>query len=109
MKSIGEKIIDAIIAGKLVSCECANCEDSSCVLTWSANVHEQISQIISDYQPQAKQLHKVLCKDSLILFTIICWPYALAFTIIFSLPYMAICLLYAKLKAIRDRRLYRGK
>jgi hypothetical protein len=66
VKSIGEKIIDAIIAGKLVSCECANCEGSSCVLTWSANVHDQISQIVSDYQTQAQtkqsQPYKVLCK-----------------------------------------------
>jgi hypothetical protein len=51
MSSIGEQIIDAIIAGKLVRAECPDSPGSSCVLVWSANVYEQIDQIVWNYDP----------------------------------------------------------
>jgi hypothetical protein len=47
--------------------------------------------------------------DSIIIFTIACWPIVLFILVVFSLPYMAIYLLYAKLKVIRDRRIYKRK
>lgn len=43
---IGKKIVDAIIAGKLVTAGCAEDDDHSCVVVWSANVHEQIDAIV---------------------------------------------------------------
>lgn len=46
MPSVGEKIVDAIIAGKLMRVECSEDKDHGCVVVWSANVHEQISQIV---------------------------------------------------------------
>lgn len=49
MPSVGQQIIDAIIAGKLVRAECPDSRGSNCVLTWSANVYEQIDQIVMNY------------------------------------------------------------
>lgn len=51
MSSVGQQIIDAIIAGKLVSAECPDSPGSCCVLVWSANVYEQIDQIVMNYDP----------------------------------------------------------
>jgi hypothetical protein len=48
MDSIGQKIVDAIIAGKMVRAECPDSPESSCVLVWSANVYEQIDQIVNE-------------------------------------------------------------
>ena len=54
MPSIGEKIVDAIIAGKMVRAECPDSPGSSCVLIWSSNVYEQIDQIVMNYDPEVE-------------------------------------------------------
>lgn len=51
MYSVGQKIVNAIIAGKLVTAECPDSPGSACVLIWSANVFEQIDQIVMNYDP----------------------------------------------------------
>lgn len=45
---IGEKIVDAIISGGLVKAQCPDSPESACLLVWSANVHEQLEQILID-------------------------------------------------------------
>ncbi len=46
MHSVGEKIVDAIISGKLMRVECSDGREHGCVIVWSANAHEQIDQIV---------------------------------------------------------------
>jgi hypothetical protein len=56
MPSVGEQIVNAIIAGQLVRAECARHPDCSCVLIWSANVYEQLDQIVNEYHAVAHKL-----------------------------------------------------
>lgn len=50
--SIGQQIVDAIISGKMVRAECPDSPKSSCLLTWSANVYEQIDQLIAQQRSE---------------------------------------------------------
>lgn len=45
-ESIGEEIINTIIDGKLFSAMCPDSPESTCLLTWSANAKEQLTQLI---------------------------------------------------------------
>jgi len=42
------KIVREIIAGNLVRATCPDSPDSSCMLIWSADIHEQIDQLLLD-------------------------------------------------------------
>lgn len=55
MPSVGEQIIDAIIAGKMVRAECPDHPESSCMMIWSENVYEQIDQIVLNYDPAVER------------------------------------------------------
>ena len=50
--SIGQKIIDAIISGKLIHAECAECANHQCVVVWSSGAAEQIEAIVASAQAQ---------------------------------------------------------
>lgn len=55
MTSVGEQIVNAIIDGKMVRAECPDSPGSSCVIVWSANVYEQIDQIVFTYDPEVEK------------------------------------------------------
>ena len=46
MNSIGEKIIDAIIGGKLMTMQCPDSPESDCLAVWSANATEQLTELV---------------------------------------------------------------
>ncbi len=43
---IGAKVIDQIISSKLFDVSCPDSEGSSCVIIWSANAAEQLTEFI---------------------------------------------------------------
>ena len=47
-EQIGERIIDAIIQGKLVRAECMEDKSHLVIFVWSANAPEQIGQQVRD-------------------------------------------------------------
>ena len=50
---IGEKLVNAIIEGRLLTATCPDSPGSSCVIVWSANVCEQLTQLVKDHaEPQ---------------------------------------------------------
>lgn len=51
ISSLGEKVVDEIIRGKLVRSECYEDSEHPCLLVWSANVHDQLNAVIASHDP----------------------------------------------------------
>jgi len=50
-ETIAEKIINAIVSGKMFKASCPKCESDSCVVVWSSTAKEQISSIVAECKP----------------------------------------------------------
>jgi hypothetical protein len=53
--SVGENVIDQIIASKLFTVSCPDSPDSSCLVVWSANAPEQLSAMLSEYAAKRRR------------------------------------------------------
>ena len=49
-QTIGSAIIDAVIAGRLLRAECAHDKGHGCVLVWSGNADEQITEMVNHHE-----------------------------------------------------------
>lgn len=53
--SVGEKVINQIISGKLLSVSCPDSPDSSCLIVWSANALEQLDAMLEEYEAKRRR------------------------------------------------------